>query len=109
MKQWEVWFANFPFDDDPSIIKKRPVVILDVEPIRVLSIKVTTHDIRDVDPYDTPILNWQAAGLDRPSIARVSKTIYLTPENIIHKIGVLHFDDQNAILNKYVDFAGNGS
>jgi hypothetical protein len=107
MKSWEVWFANFPFDDNPAITKKRPVIILDIAPLRVLSVKVTTHNVRDADEYDTPIQHWKEAGLDRPSIARVSKTIYLTPENFIHKIGDLHIDDQNAILNRYVTFVNS--
>ena len=41
----EVWFAQFPFEEDSSTFKARPVIVLDVNEneCQVLSIKVTTH------------------------------------------------------------------
>ena len=37
MKEWEVWFAEFPFEEDAAVVKKRPVIILNVETLEVLS------------------------------------------------------------------------
>ena len=104
MKEWEIWFASFPYEDNPQIVKKRPVIILNVAPIEVLSVKVTSHDIRDSDVYDTPIEHWKDAGLDKPSIARVSKTMRLDQGNFEFKIGDLDTEDQNLILNQYVRY-----
>jgi len=72
MQPWDLWFAAFPYEEDPAIIKNRPVIILMVEPLQVLSVKVTSVEARDNDPFDTPIIEWQYAGLKSPSCARVS-------------------------------------
>ena len=107
MKQWEVWFAKFPYDDNPNIIKERPVIILNVETLEVLSVKVTTHEVRDEDEFDTPIIYWKNAGLKRPSIARISKSINLSPENFVNKKGDLHNDDRQTIMENFMKFIEN--
>lgn len=104
MNQWEVWFAKFPYEDNPSILKDRPVIVLDVEKLEVLSVKVTSHNVRDKDEYDTPIKYWKEAGLYRPSVARVSKVMYLTLDKFHYKLGDLHIDDKNTILQQYVKY-----
>lgn len=104
MKEWEIWFAEFPYEENPAIVKKRPVIIINVERLEVLSVKVTSQNIRDCDKYDTPIVHWQEAGLDRESVARVSKTLYLTPDKFMKKFGVLHSEDQATIAAKYVEY-----
>jgi len=103
INQWDLWFADFPFEDIIGS-KDRPVIVLKIDPLEVLSVKVTTHDIRDEDKYDTPIIKWIEAGLKEPSIARISKTINLTPEKFRKKIGILHSDDTQEIMKKYIDF-----
>jgi len=104
MKEWEIWFAEFPFEEDSTIVKKRPVIIISVDPLEVLSVKVTSHDVRDYDNYDTPIVYWKEAGLSKESIARVSKTLFLTPDRFLVKFGILHNDDQIAIHTKYIQY-----
>jgi mRNA-degrading endonuclease toxin of MazEF toxin-antitoxin module len=106
IKQWDLWFADFPFEDSNKS-KDRPVIVLNVEPLEVLSVKVTTHDIRDNDDYDTPIIKWREAGLKQESIARISKTIYITPDKFRRKIGVLNSDDALEIMKKYIEFINN--
>lgn len=107
MRVWEIWFADFPYEEDATITKKRPVIILNVEPFEVLSVKVTSQDVRDEDMYDTPIQYWSEAGLDRPSVARISKAMFLDKQNFIHKIGTLHNDDKIAIFTKYAEHLKN--
>ena len=104
MREWEVWFAEFPFEEDATVVKKRPVIVLNVETLEVLSIKVTSHDVRNQDQFDTPIVYWKEAGLNRESIARVSKTIRLTNDKFIHRIGDLHIADQNSIAKQFVAY-----
>lgn len=100
----EVWFAEFPYEEDNSILKYRPVVVLDVDTLGVLSIKVTRHSVRDDDPFDTPIVHWQDAGLYFASTARVSKVLNLQPDDFIFKFGVLHPDDLSKIEEVYIKF-----
>lgn len=104
MRVWELWFADFPFEEDPAIVKNRPVIILNVEPFEVLSVKVTSKQIRNTDKYDTPIVHWQYAGLTKPSVARISKTMFLDKDKFKVKIGTLHDEDKLSVLTKYTQY-----
>lgn len=75
--------------------------MLDENILGVLSIKITKHKVREDDPYDTPIIYWEEAGLRLASTARVSKVILLTRDSFIFKIGDLNKDDLNRIEEKY--------
>lgn len=101
MKQWEVWTANFPFEEDNGQSKLRPVIVLSVEPLWILSIKVTNHSPRYSDEYDVNIKNWKQAGLCSPSTARISKSMGLSKDSFNKKIGMLHIDDRKEIINTY--------
>jgi len=109
MKQWEVWYAKFPFEENPTIIKERPVIILnqDKETFDCLSVKVTSKEIRDSDSFDTEILHWKDAGLKVPSVARVSKTMNLSKENFVNRKGELHNEDRVNVMNKFIEFINN--
>lgn len=107
MNVWEIWFADFPYEEDNTITKQRPVIILSVEPLRVLSVKVTSQNARTEDKYDIPIVNWKYAGLKKPSVARVSKTMFLDKQNFLTKIGILHDNDKSSILSKYEEYLTN--
>ncbi|MDO4562234.1 MAG: type II toxin-antitoxin system PemK/MazF family toxin [Clostridia bacterium] len=85
MRVWELWFADFPYEEDNTIVKSRPVIILNVEPLEVLSVKVTSQQSRNSDKYDMPIVHWQYAGLKKPSVARISKTMFLDKNNFTKK------------------------
>ena len=104
MRVWEIWFANFPYEEDSSIEKARPVIILNVDPLEVLSVKVTSHDVRDADEYDVEIIHWQQAGLKKPSVARISKAMFLDVGKFKYKIGTLHNDDKVSVLTKYTEY-----
>lgn len=101
----EVWFVEFPYEEDPTIIKNRPVIVIDQQTLGVLSVKVTKHAVRDDDPYDTPILHWQEANLRLASTARISKVMLLSSDAFIFKIGNLHPDDLAKIQEEYIRFA----
>lgn len=103
MKIWELWYADFPYEDKPES-KDRPVIVLNTNPLCVLSIKVTGQDARDKDNYDTPIEHWKEAGLIKPSVARISKTMSLDADRFRRKIGDLHKDDIPVILKTYLQF-----
>lgn len=53
----EVWFVEFPLEEDNSQTINRPVVVLDENTLGVLSVKITKHSPRKEDPYDTPIIS----------------------------------------------------
>lgn len=97
----EVWFVEFPLEEDNSQTINRPVIVLDENTLGVLSVKITKHVPRKEDPYDTPIIYWQEANLRLASTARVSKIYLLPPDCFIFKIGTLHAEDLERIEALY--------
>ena len=100
----EVWFVEFPLEENPNQTINSPVVVLDEDNLGVLSVKITKHAVRNGDPYDTPILYWQQANLRLASTARVSKVMNLQADDFIFKIGDLHPDDLERIEELYIHF-----
>ena len=56
MNKGEVWFVEFPLEEDESKSINRPVIVLDENILGVLSVKITKHKARKEDPYDIPII-----------------------------------------------------
>ena len=104
MRKGEVWFVEFPLEEDASRIINRPVIVLDENVLGVLSVKITKHKVREEDPYDIPIIYWSEAGLRFASTARVSKVTVLNKDSFIFKIGNLHNDDMDRIEAMYSKF-----
>ena len=100
----EIWLVNFPFEENPNQFLPRPVIVLNVDLSQILSTKVTKHDPRASDQYDTPIQYWKEANLKYPSTARVSKTVPLMLSNFIHFIGRANSNDLLKIQEMYTDF-----
>ncbi|MDM0944459.1 type II toxin-antitoxin system PemK/MazF family toxin [Clostridium perfringens] len=118
-QQKEVWVAKFPFEENNSQYKIRPVIILgttltddEVEVLDIeeeleekyLSTKITTHECRQNDKFDTIIVKWREANLNRESIARVSKTIVLERSQLLRKIGDADESDFFNILERYIEY-----
>ncbi|WP_330656230.1 type II toxin-antitoxin system PemK/MazF family toxin [Alkaliphilus flagellatus] len=83
---------------------QRPVIVLDIEKMEVLSVRVTTTPPRENDPYDTPILYWEHAKLRMKSTARVSKTMLVNKSQFIHIIGDLHQDDFENVQQQFMRY-----
>ena len=86
LNKGEVWFVEFPLEENPNRILNRPVVVLDENLLGVLSVKITKHKAREEDPYDIPIIYWEEASLRLASTARVSKVTLLTKDVRTFKI-----------------------
>lgn len=112
IKPQEVWLAKFPFEDDLSVKKLRPVIVLTqtdngltvagVIEESYLSVKVTGHGVRD--DYDSIIVKWKEANLNKESVARASKTMELPRSEFVKKLGVADETDFHNILVKYISF-----
>jgi len=105
----EVWFVNFPLEEDSATFLSRPVVVLDVDTLEVLSVKVTKTSPRPNDNYDTPIVYWKHAKLRFQSTARVAKTLSLYKNQFTHKIGDLHTDDFEKIQQQSIKYISENS
>jgi mRNA-degrading endonuclease toxin of MazEF toxin-antitoxin module len=101
----DVWYADFPLEEDHTKYINRPVIIVVAETPEVVVIKVTKTAPRRNDPYDVPIQHFIDAGLKHPSTARVSKVITVDESQIISKIGQLHPNDLEIIIKKLIEFS----
>ena len=107
MQKGEVWFVEFPLEEDNSKTLNRPVVVLDDNTLGVLSVKITKHKVRQNDPYDVPIIYWEDANLRLASTARISKVILQPKDSFIFKIGSLHREDLLRIESMYEKYLSN--
>lgn len=106
MRRWEIYWANVPFFDDPSRKKRRPVIIANNQTVYVLALNVTSHEVREWDPYDYEIVYWKEANLPVPSVVRVRMLSQLKPEDIHERIGELQISDIVAIgrlMKRFLD------
>ena len=89
IKTSDVWYAKFPFEENPTNFKERPVVMMGIRDGAALALAtmVTTHAPRDY--FDVVLHDYIAAGLHKPSVARVSRTLVIPEDNFIHYIGTL--------------------
>ena len=69
---WEVWHARFDFSEGRGY-KYRPVIVLATKPDGSLVAMVTSAANKLSLEHDYPIRGWEAAGLDKPSIARLDR------------------------------------
>lgn len=71
-QRWEIWHARFDFSDGKGY-KFRPVIVVDASFAGTLVMMVTdVHNKLHLE-HDYEIQEWKAAGLDKPSIARVDR------------------------------------
>lgn len=69
---WEVWHARFDFSEGHGY-KYRPVIVLATRPDGSLVAMITSSTNKLSLEHDCPIREWVAAGLNKPSIARLDR------------------------------------
>lgn len=94
----EVWHARFDFDGGKGY-KYRPVIVIGSNGDGSAVIMVTSSTNKLHLEHDYPLIDWEAAGLMKPSIARIDRiatipTSYLETSG---KLGRLTEIDINAI------------
>lgn len=93
---WEIWWAKVKFEDDPSMIKERPVLVISVENASYISLKMTSSEPRPDFQGEYQVVEWKQAGLTKPTVIRSSKVLELFKRDFGTKIGNLPLQD---ILN----------
>ena len=85
---FELWFADFPHEEDTDNTDDRPVVLVRIlDEHHVFALMITKHGVRDES--DMAIENWHSAGLDCPSTIRTRRAYKLAIEKLRRKIGTL--------------------
>ena len=98
MTKYDVYLCTVPYiDKDGKIVSKnRPVVVIDNSTVADIGAQVTHVGPRLYDPGDYPIEHWREAGLKMPSTLRLTHTLIVNSDNLVHKIGHLSdFDIEN--------------
>lgn len=98
-RKWEIWLACVKFEDNPSQIKNRPVLVVSPGQFCILSLKITGSAPRVNCPGEYSIVKWKESGLSKPSTIRTSKRLKLIPSDMVHKIGKLQAYDILALQN----------
>ena len=109
IKEGEVWFVKFPLEENPNSTINRPIIVLDVDRMQVLSVKITKHKPRKKDLFDYPIIQWKKSGLKFKSTARIGKVLTLNRDCFIFKIGTLIQSDMNKITELYINYISTQS
>lgn len=104
MNRWDIYWADMPYEENPSESKMRPVIIAKDKSVYVLVIRVTSKHARDCDPYDYELQKWKEAGLDRPSTVRVAKIAQIRPDRIGDSIGRLALVDIAALQSVMANY-----
>ena len=94
---WEIWHARFNFDDHGY--KFRPVLVLACSQDGLLAAMITSTSNKLSLPLDTPLDDWQKAGLTKPSLVRVDRIALLPPTYLgtVGRIGRLSPRDAHRV------------
>lgn len=94
---WEIWHARFNFDDHDY--KFRPILVLAYSPGGLLAAMITSASNKLSLPLDTPLDDWQEAGLTKPSLVRVDRIALLPPTYLdtVGRIGRLSPRDAHRV------------
>ena len=100
----EVWFAEFPFQEDETQSKDRPVIVLDVddEKCSVLSLKVTSTP--PYSEFEIELFDWQKIPLHHKSTADVSSARLILKKDFRRKLGRLSENDWQNVINLYAQY-----
>lgn len=92
MEKFDIYWANFTYEENSELIKRRPVLLLDVDILLPIA-KITSKEKRTEKDYT--IKNWKEAGLDKPSVIRFNKTKWLISSALAAEDKIGHLDQED--------------
>mgnify|MGYP003300032008 CR=1 FL=1 len=102
---WDVILVKFAYEEDSSVYKIRPAIVVDSNTVLIFAAKVTSQTDKYRGSRDYLIRNWKEAGLSKPSVVRLDKIIKITSQGVIRRLGHLSEEDirfiQNIIEEEY--------
>jgi mRNA-degrading endonuclease toxin of MazEF toxin-antitoxin module len=90
----EVFICQFPFTSGAAS-KIRPALVLFDLPQDAIICRVTS--VLHTGPMDVLLAHWQAAGLLKPSVARLDRIVTAERTVLIRRLGVLAAADAEAV------------
>lgn len=92
--KWEIWYAKVKFEDNPSVVKERPVLVIENRgDYCIVALKITSHEPREGYDNEYGIQQWAEAGLKKTSTIRGTKFLKLTLNDFVNKRGMLQTAD----------------
>lgn len=110
MKLGDIYHVrDYPYDERDGRASDRPAIFIREEndKIHVLLIKLTTqlrHLGKDKYTADFLVEGWEEAGLDKESLAQISKMAIIPRENLDKKIGELIQEDLDRLKENFIKF-----
>ncbi len=87
-QKWEIWYAMVYYEDEPTIGKKRPVVVYDNETVFIISYKVTGQMPKGYR-WEYTLSDWEREGLDIISTVLLNRQLKIYKHDLVCKIGTL--------------------
>lgn len=80
MEKYSIYWYNFRYEDASKETKRRPVLVLDTDILLPIA-KITSKEPRDSSDYR--IVEWEVAGLDKPSVVRFGKQLLIVRNTLL--------------------------
>lgn len=90
----EVFICQFPFTSGAASKVRPALVLFDLQQDAVIC-RVTS--VSRTGPLDVILHDWQAAGLLRPSVARLDRLVTAEKSVFLRRLGVLSTADASAV------------
>ena len=106
IKPRQVWMARFPYEDDPTQSKVRPVLVMagddESERVSVLSMKITSTEPRD--KYDFVLDDWALIPIDHQSTICPAHVTALPLSNFKELRGIVSDSDWERATDRFERF-----
>ena len=90
----EVFICQFPFTSGAGSKMRPALVLFDLQQDAVIC-RITS--VLRNNPLDITLNDWQAAGLLKPSIARLDRIVTAEKSIFVRRLGILSASDLNAV------------
>src|SRR6266436_8260673 len=94
IKFGEIFLCQFPFTSG-KLSKRRPVLVLFDLPLNAVICRITS--VPHSGSLDVAITDWMAAGLAKPSIARLNRLVTAEKSLLLKRLGELSAADNMTI------------
>jgi len=99
-----VWFAEFPFAEDETQSKDRPVIVLDVDDASCKALSMKINQSPPYSEFEIELFDWEKIPLHHKSTADASAVRQIPKRQFRRRIGKLSDDDWDNVTNLYVRF-----
>lgn len=90
----EVFICQFPFTSGAASKVRPALVLFDLQQDAIIC-RVTS--VLRTGPLDVPLTDWRAAGLLKPSVARLDRLVTAERTVLLRRLGVLSSGDFQAV------------